>query len=363
MSDRTTQRGRAIVPPTTRQTRSTTAALRLQKRLARTQRGRIQRAALPVSRQTRSTTARLNALEAAANALATAQTDMTATEIPRITGFSTIKDNYQVLLVDLFGTLWDGKTSFPLSLDCMRKSKKAGIKVILLSNTPRPNLNVSEALVAAGIDEECYDMLLTSGEAARTMIARKCEQVSRRQRLFFIGPEKNASVFAGLDVEQVMDPKDADFVLNTGPPTEYRVGEAMPEVDAILTACMAAGLPMVCVNPDLEVKRDGELWVCAGELMKRYTAMKGEVSNYGKPYVEVFETALAGLDVDRSKVLMIGDGALTDMLGAKNFGCHGLWIIGTGIHAVDVGEDEKKIAALAAKHDIAPTAWMQELQW
>lgn len=298
-----------------------------------------------------------NALAAAAAAATTPAT------IPRITGFSTIASNYQVLLVDLFGTLWDGKTSFPLALDCMRQSKNAGIKVILLSNTPRPNTNVSEALEAAGIDESCFDMLLTSGEAARTMISKNCDTLPTRQKLFHIGPEKNATVFAGLDVEQVSDPKDADFVIATGCNQEYNVGADMPEEDALLEACVNANLPMVCVNPDLEVARGGELWVCAGELGKRYAALSGKVSYYGKPYVEVFETAVAGLDVDRSKVCMIGDGCGTDMLGAKNFGCHGLWTIGTGIHAAEVGEDEDKIAALAVKHGVQPTAWMQELKW
>lgn len=326
----------------------------------RTQGGRVQRA-LRVRRPTRALRARINALAAAANVAMQPATPPTT--IPRIDNFSTIKDNYQVLLVDLFGTLWDGKFAFPLSLECMRESKKAGIRVILLSNTPRPNDKVIEALVTAGIDETCYDMLLTSGEAARTMIARTSQQSSTRQKLFHIGPEKNASVFAGLDVEQVMAPKEADFVLATGPSREYRVGEAMPLEDAMLKECIEAGLPMVCVNPDLEVKRDGELWVCAGELGKRYAALSGKVSNYGKPYVEVFETALAGLDVEASKVLMIGDGAGTDMLGARNFGCHGLWIIGTGIHAEEVGEDQGKIDALAAKGGIAPVGWMQELKW
>lgn len=319
-----------------------------------------------VSRTTHSTTTHLNEIAETANPTTDMQAETTPTEVPRIAGFSTIANRYRVLLVDLFGTLWDGKTSFPLALDCMRSSKRAGIRVILLSNTPRPNINVREALVTAGIDEDCYDMLLTSGEAARTMIARSCgEQTAGSvQKIYFIGPEKNASVFAGLsNVERVARPEDADFVLNTGPPREYRVGEEMPEVDATLESCVDAGLHMVCVNPDLEVKREGELWVCAGELMKRYTGLGGSVSNYGKPYVEVFETAVAGLNVDRSQVLMIGDGAGTDMLGAKNFGCHGLWIIGTGIHAVEVGEDEQKIAALAAKHGIEPVAWMQDLQW
>lgn len=62
-------------------------------------------------------------------------------------------------------------------------------------------------------------------------------------------------MFVGLDVERVTNPEEADFVLNTGPPTEYSVGEPMPKVDAILEKCAHAQLPMVCVNPDIEVKR------------------------------------------------------------------------------------------------------------
>ena len=78
----------------------------------------------------------------------------------------------------------------------------------------------------------------------------------------------------GLPYRFVSDPRDADFVLLTGPTgfdsevTPYR---------AQLAALKDAGLPMVCANPDKVVIRGNKRELCAGALAEVYAAMGGEV--------------------------------------------------------------------------------------
>ncbi len=91
----------------------------------------------------------------------------------------------------------------------------------------------------------------------------------------------------GLDYIRVHDLKDADFLLNVGFGSEEESAENwMP----LLRAAKALGLPMLCLNPDMEVvKITGERYACAGVLAADYERMGGAVKYFGKPFPEVYE--------------------------------------------------------------------------
>jgi ribonucleotide monophosphatase NagD (HAD superfamily) len=90
----------------------------------------------------------------------------------------------------------------------------------------------------------------------------------------------------------------------------------------------------------------------------------------GKPHRPIYEAAVAaaeearGTPVDRSRVIAIGDGMLTDIKGADLFGIDALYISG-GIHAGDyvMGgvQDLEKLLAFLAKHGSNPVATMTML--
>lgn len=76
---------------------------------------------------------------------------------------------------------------------------------------------------------------------------------------------------------------------------------------------------------------------CAGSLARRYEEMGGTVTYEGKPHAPIYElargriNALAGRDVPKSKILAVGDGPKTDIVGANRFGVASLFVAG-GIH-------------------------------
>jgi ribonucleotide monophosphatase NagD (HAD superfamily) len=79
----------------------------------------------------------------------------------------------------------------------------------------------------------------------------------------------------------------------------------------------------------------------------------------GKPHAPIYAAALAaagdvlGREVGRSETLAIGDGMLTDIKGAADYGLAALYVSG-GIHAAEYGHAEDpepdRLAAFLARH-------------
>lgn len=58
-----------------------------------------------------------------------------------------------------------------------------------------------------------------------------------------------------------------------------------------------------------------------------------EEVNFSKPSPEIFELALANMDYDKSKILMVGDSLTSDIQGGINFGIDTCWYNPTKINA------------------------------
>src|SRR5690606_2331109 len=82
------------------------------------------------------------------------------------------------------------------------------------------------------------------------------------------------------------------------------------------------GLELICANPDRVVQRGDTIIYCGGAIADLYEQMGGRVIMAGKPFAPIYALALKeaegllGRAVDRSRVLCIGDGVITDVLGA-----------------------------------------------
>jgi len=91
----------------------------------------------------------------------------------------------------------------------------------------------------------------------------------------------------------------------------------------------------------------------------------------GKPHRPIYEAALkaAGIALgetpDRSQVLAIGDGVMTDVKGAEQAGIDVLYV-SAGIHAREYGDthepDVARLAAFLDKHGYHPVAAIPRLR-
>jgi len=278
--------------------------------------------------------------------------------------FSEIASNYDVILSDVWGVVHNGVQAFPAACDALMRARARGAAVIYITNAPRTNEAVGRMLDRLHVPRETYDAMASSGDVTRAVIKAR-----RGQSLCHIGPERDHSVFAGLDVTfETLE--RADYVVCTGlfddeteGPEDYR---------GRLQTMLARKLFMVCGNPDVVVERGDKLIYCAGAVADLYQTMGGEVLYAGKPYKPIYEMALdlakkaRGRDVAPGRVLAIGDSVRTDLKGARTMGVDFLFIT-SGIHAEETGgrdtPDAKALASVFAAAGDKPKAVMRQLAW
>jgi HAD superfamily hydrolase (TIGR01459 family) len=135
---------------------------------------------------------------------------------------------------------------------------------------------------------------------------------------------------------------------------------------------LARKLPLICANPDRVVEHGGRIIYCGGALADLYEAHGGRIRMAGKPYRPIYDEALrladaaAGRQLDKSRILAIGDSVRTDAIGAANAGLDLLFITGS-IHAGEL--DAFGAADPHAVHDlVAPSGarlkgFMPRLAW
>ena len=273
-----------------------------------------------------------------------------------LTGLADIAPDFDGYIVDLWGVIHDGVTPYPGALACLAELRARGKRIVLLSNAPRRAAAVMDGLRQLGIEERLYDGIVTSGEATHAALRARPDDWFRAlgYRVFHLGPPRDRNVFADLGLTQATDPADATFVLNTGPDDE-RSPTDPAAFDDLLDRCRAAGLPMLCANPDLVVIRDGQAILCAGALAQRYTLRGGDVRLIGKPDPAIYPGVMTRLGTSPARTLAIGDSLRTDIAGAAGVGLTALWILG-GIHV-------HQTQAEAARQGLHPQYTSPRLVW
>ena len=271
-----------------------------------------------------------------------------------ISGISSIIFRYDALLLDLWGVVHDGSHLYPGVHEALTRLRQENKKIIMLSNAPRRAARVEQVLNGLGIEPALYDYVLSSGEAGYRWMEEG--NAPWGKRYYYIGPSKDAGVLDGLDYKRVDDLQDADFLLNVGFGSEE---ESANDWQPLLGAAKAAGLPMLCLNPDFEVvKITGERYACAGVLAADYERLGGEVKYFGKPFKEVYAQCMELLQMEKDKILAIGDGIATDIAGALGFGIDAALVTG-GI----IKKDEHRVEELCRRNKAIPTYVIPRLAW
>jgi len=289
---------------------------------------------------------------------------MNAASPPLITQFSSIAGDYDVVLSDVWGVIHNGLVAFPHACDALMRMRARGGIVILITNAPRPSEVVSRQLDRLHVPRETYDAIVSSGDVTRSVIEKR-----HGQTLYHLGPERDHSIFNGLDVH-FAPLETADYVVCSG--LEDDEAETPDEYRGRLEFMLGRKLFMVCGNPDVVVERGSTLVYCAGAIADLYASMGGEVLYAGKPYRPIYDMALAkaelaaGRKIPLRRVLAVGDSVRTDLKGARTVGLDFLFVT-SGIHAEELGSREQPdSAALTATFSAvggAPKAVIRELRW
>jgi HAD superfamily hydrolase (TIGR01459 family) len=276
--------------------------------------------------------------------------------------FAALAPDYDVLLCDVWGVIHNGVAAFPPACDALKRVRDAGGTVILITNSPRPADAILPQLDALGVTRDSYDGIVTSGDVTRAVIAER-----PGQSVFHLGPPRDLPIFTGLDMP-LKDADTADYVVCSGLFDDTR--ETPEDYRALLTRMKARNLFMLCANPDVVVERGAELVYCAGALADLYVTLGGEVLFAGKPYLPIYQRALAEAERTRggktplNRVLAIGDSVRTDLKGAMSLGVDFLFMT-SGIHAGEVGgnSDPESLGTFFAQAGMMPKAVMHRLVW
>jgi HAD superfamily hydrolase (TIGR01459 family) len=280
----------------------------------------------------------------------------------RVAGLHSIVENYDCILCDVWGVLHNGKAIWPDAAEALSKARDAGVTVVMITNAPRPQGPVLQQLQRMNCPEGVFDDLVTSGDVTRALISELDGPV------YHIGPERDYALYEGLNVS-FAEPAEAAGIVCTGLFDDYN--EHPDDYVERFREYVSLNLPFICANPDIVVEVVDKLLWCAGALAREYDTLGGETKIVGKPYAPMYDEALSraeavrGTAIDRKRVLGIGDGLPTDLLGAANNGIDCLFVT-NGIHAADYtkGEvDEFALAQFLTENNSAPQYWTKTLVW
>jgi HAD superfamily hydrolase (TIGR01459 family) len=258
---------------------------------------------------------------------------------------------YDAVLCDVWGVVHDGRSVVPGAADALIGLRAAGVKVVLLTNMPRPSSEVPAALGRLGFPDDAWDAIVTSGDAIRGELARRAPGPVLR-----LGRDRDRALWDGLGLEFVDDLDRARFAAIAG----LRTPEETPaDYASILSAARERDLELLCANPDVQIMSGGSLRWCAGAVADSYSAQGGRVVQAGKPHAAIYDrafevlAAVAAGVIPRERVLAIGDGPATDLLGANRQGLDSLFIA-SGIHGDSLLDgDEVNIPRAQATLDAA----------
>lgn len=273
-----------------------------------------------------------------------------------LSGLAAVADDYDAFILDLWGVIHDGTQLYPGVHEALSQLRARDKKIVMLSNAPRRAAKVEKVLNKLGIEPRLYDGILSSGEAGWQWLHAKDAPLGRHY--YYIGPDKDTDVMDGLGYVRSYDLQHASFLLNVG----FGSDEPIPDEHAPqLQEARSLNLPMLCLNPDLEVvKISGERFACAGVMAHQYAALGGEVVWFGKPYRAVYEQCMAMLaPASKARILAVGDSLETDIPGAQHFGIDSVLVAG-GI-LKDKTRDELEVMCLGLK--LSPKFLVPRFVW
>ena len=250
-----------------------------------------------------------------------------------------IESKYKAFIIDIWGVLWDGLEPYENSIVTLKKLVSLNKPIILLSNAPRRSKVVSKRLKDIGIDDTCYDTIISSGEICRIKFLENRHRIEKYgNTYYFIGQSTDKTITEFLPLKETKNMKEANFLLVCGTRKfEDNLGKYRNELDLALSL----KLPLICANPDkVVIRKTGELLICAGIMAEYYSSNGGIVYKFGKPFKETYQLCFnyflsKKINIKKNDLLCIGDALETDIAGANNYGIDSL-LIANGIHKDDL---------------------------
>ncbi|MBA4750318.1 MAG: TIGR01459 family HAD-type hydrolase [Alphaproteobacteria bacterium] len=237
-------------------------------------------------------------------------------------------DPYEIFILDIFGLVHNGLTSFPETKPWLEKLRDQKKRVLFVSNSPLLPESVGKTLSKYGVDRSLYQDLLTAGQEASRHLYEEPDVWHARlgAHCYFIGESKMAEGLLRAPYKKVSSLQNADFIL-LGAPDQPE--DHLDDYRDLFKEAVSLKLPMVCANPDLYVFEGTAQHLRAGSYAHFYEELGGDVRYHGKPYPDIYKFAQKRWpELHTKKVLCVGDALDTDIKGASSMNYDSLLLVG-----------------------------------
>jgi HAD superfamily hydrolase (TIGR01459 family) len=283
-------------------------------------------------------------------------------------GIADLAARYDHFVVDQWGVLHDGHAPYPDAIDCLRRLRAAGKRVVLLSNSGKRTRVNRARLAEIGFTDELFDDVVTSGEATWRALADRTDPFFRElgSRCVLWSRYGDRSLVEELALEAVEDADDADFLLLGGIEDTAR----LEDFQGALQRAAARDVPMVCANPDMvAVQANGVFGTAPGAVARYYEGLGGRVFYVGKPHRPIYQLALEALaDPASGSIVAVGDSLEHDIAGAAGMMLDTALIM-SGIHGAgfdlegDLEANHAALARLEAEFGHRPRWLLPRFRW
>ncbi|HGK8167569.1 TPA: TIGR01457 family HAD-type hydrolase [Streptococcus pyogenes] len=216
---------------------------------------------------------------------------------------------YKGYLIDLDGTIYQGKNRIPAGERFIKRLQEKGIPYLLVTNNTTRTPEMVQSMLANQFHVETgIETIYTATMATVDYM----NDMNRGKTAYVIGETglKSAIAAAGY-VEELENP--AYVVVGLDSQVTY-------EMFAIATLAIQKGALFIGTNPDLNIPTERGLMPGAGALnalLEAATRVKPVF--IGKPNAIIMNKSLEVLGIQRSEAVMVGDNYLTDiMAGIQN---------------------------------------------
>ncbi len=284
--------------------------------------------------------------------------------IKPIVNLSKITDAYDAVLCGFNGVLHDGVSFIPEAVKALAGLYKNNKKIVILSNTACRVEELADKMHRAGVSPRLLTAAVTAGEILHYGLSSGQGAFAGLGKNYFnLGEAGDVSVFQGLGYAAVSDPAKADFLYIGSLPA----GRSAEDYIDVLSHAASLGLPLLCAGNDTSVVAGEEVVAASGAVAEQYAVLGGRIITAGKPDARVVDYALAAFgDIDRKRILLIGDNMASDIRAAAAAGISGC-LVSKGIHSGFLGEgyipDVTKTRELGNMLEACPDYVISKLRW
>jgi len=248
---------------------------------------------------------------------------------PPVTTVEFLLETYDVFLLDAYGVLVNSNGALPGAAAFLEALESRNKTYWLLSNDASRSVATSwSRYTAFGLPLRA-DRILTSGSLLPSYFRQN--NLLGARCLVLGTDDSRAYVEAAGGIVCPYDDATATVCV-LADDMGFPFLEAMNDVVSVLLARLENAKPthLILPNPDLVFPRDGGFGITAGAMAVAVEAVlklrdpsgQQRFVPLGKPHPPLFEEALVRLGNrrDKSRMIMLGDQLMTDVLGAAHFG-------------------------------------------